>query len=301
MTKPTVNKSSAIEHATRPEWLPEQEYPFELRMIDLDNRTVVYIDEGEGPTLLFFHTGFWSFVFRDVIVELRENFRCVTLDFPGVGLSPDSDQVPPLIEESSAVLEQFIDAIGLSDLTLVVHDLGGPVALGVAARRPDLVKGLVFSSTFAWNPEGLGMRGMLRTMSSAPMRGLNRLTNFMARATTSRFGVGRNLTRAGKRAFLGPYRGRDRRRHFHDLSRDARQIEPYMTAIEGELKTSLNSRPVLTIFGEMDPFGFQDRFRDIFPSIRTVVIPKGMHFPMADDPDLFAEAVTKWWNEVVSD
>lgn len=50
------------------------------------------------------------------------------------------------------------------------------------------------------------------------MRGLNRATNFMARSTVTRFGIGRNLTREGKKAFLGPYRERARRRQFRALS-----------------------------------------------------------------------------------
>ncbi len=300
MTEGTQHKALNTDQETRPDWLPESEYPFELRSIDVDGKTVVYIDEGEGPALLFVHSGLWSFVFRDVIVRLRENFRCLTLDFPGVGLSPGDEGAAPLIEESSVVLERFIDALGLSEITLVVHDLGGPVALGMAARRPELIKGLVLSSTFAWNPEGLGMRGMLRTMASAPMRGLNRATNFMARVTVTRFGLGRNLTRGGKKAFLGPYRERARRRQFHTLSGNALEIEPYLAGIEQALQSTLRNRPVLTIFGPMDPFGFQDRYREIFPTIRTVEIPKGFHFPMMDDPHLFAEAVKEWWDEVVT-
>ncbi len=144
------------------------------------------------------------------------------------------------------------------------------------------------------------LRGMLRMMSNAPMRGLNRATNFMARSTVTRFGIGRNLSREGKKAFLGPYRDRSRRRLFGKLTRDALSVEGYLDVIERALRIHLNDRPVLTIFGPIDPFGFQDRFRQIFPTIRSVVIPKGFHFPMMDNPDLFADSLENWWDEVAS-
>ena len=80
----TTNKTATT--VTRPEWLPHSEYPFHLRSLKLGDNTVTYIDEGEGPALLFVHTGMWSFIFRDVITRLRDDFRCITLDFPGYGL-----------------------------------------------------------------------------------------------------------------------------------------------------------------------------------------------------------------------
>lgn len=39
--------------------------------------------------VLFVSAGQWSFMFRDVIARLRGRFRCLTLDFPDCGPSPD--------------------------------------------------------------------------------------------------------------------------------------------------------------------------------------------------------------------
>lgn len=43
---------------------------------------VRYINEGSGPALLFVNASRWSFMFRDVIVRLRGQFRCLALGFP---------------------------------------------------------------------------------------------------------------------------------------------------------------------------------------------------------------------------
>ena len=290
-----------IEEAERPEWLAWAEYPFTLRSVDLEGEKVFYTDEGEGPTLLFVHTGLWSFVFRDVVKHLSGRFRCVTLDFPGSGLSPAVDGVGPLIEASSNLLGRFVDALGLSEIILVAHDLGGPVALGLAGRRPELFRGLVLSQTFAWEPDATALRGMLRVMSSGPMRGLNQATNLLARATSTRFGIGRHLSKEGKRAFQGPYRDRRNRRRFHALTGDALRVGSYLAGVEKLAESRLSRLPVLTIFGERnDPFHFQERIRAVFPNTRSVQVPKGYHFPMADDPDLFVESLSSWWAEVVA-
>src|SRR5262249_7560238 len=63
-------------------------FPFTSRWIDVDGHHVHYVDEGEGPTVLFLHGNpLWSFYFRKVIAGLRARFRCVALDYPGYGLS----------------------------------------------------------------------------------------------------------------------------------------------------------------------------------------------------------------------
>ena len=80
----TSPRSAPIE---RPPWLPWSRYPFPTRFMDVDGTLVHYADEGAGPTLLFVSAGQWSFIFRDVILELRDRFRCLALDFPGCGLS----------------------------------------------------------------------------------------------------------------------------------------------------------------------------------------------------------------------
>ncbi len=83
----------------RPGWLPWSAFPFQSRFAEFAGKRVHYIDEGSGPALLFVSAGQWSFMFRDVIVRLRGQFRCLALDFPGCGLSPA--RVPQLMWRDS--------------------------------------------------------------------------------------------------------------------------------------------------------------------------------------------------------
>jgi haloalkane dehalogenase len=69
---------------SRPAWVDDDLFPFESRFLTLDGHTIHHVDEGAGPTLLFLHGNpTWSFVYRDVIGALRDEFRCIALDYPG--------------------------------------------------------------------------------------------------------------------------------------------------------------------------------------------------------------------------
>ncbi|MEO1060225.1 MAG: alpha/beta fold hydrolase [Actinomycetota bacterium] len=278
----------------RPSWLDPDRYPFTIHGLDLDGGTVAYLDEGDGPTLLFVHVGMWSFVFRDVIVRLREEFRCITLDFPGFGLAPDGPGRLSL-RDASDVVGQFLDALDLRDVTLVLHDLGGPAGVAAAGARPERISALVLANTFLWTPDTRWLRAMLRIVGSRPMSVVGTVTNLVPRAASGRGGVGRHLDRADRRLFRGPYRPWARRWRFHAMMRSALRDATTTDAAERAARGPLNDRPVLTVFGERnDPFGFQPRHESVFPDHEGVVVAKGNHFPTMDDPALFAERVAAW-------
>lgn len=137
MSVPATVQRTTEGRIERPDWLPEAEWPFALRALDLDDQRIHYLDEGAGPTLLFVHAGTWSFVWREAIVRLRHRFRCVTLDFPGHGLSAPGPNAQVSLASHARTLDQVCEALDLREVTLVLHDLGGVVGLQWALRHPD--------------------------------------------------------------------------------------------------------------------------------------------------------------------
>jgi pimeloyl-ACP methyl ester carboxylesterase len=294
MTAGRAHPGTTIE---RPAWLPETEWPYRIQAVQVDGCRLHLVDEGTGPVLLLVHAGMWSFVWRDLIAALAPDFRCVAVDFPGSGLTRAPADRPVGLQPNAWLLEAVVDRLGLTEVVLVGHDLGGVIGLAVAARRPELVRGLVLVNTFGWPPRGV-LRRTLALAGGAAVRGLNTATNLVPRLTSGRFGVGRHLGRQGRAAFLGPTRDRARRRTFHQLMRDASGSGALLEGIEAALRTSLHDRPALTVFGQFnDPFGFQRRWRELFPRARQVVVPRGGHFPMNDDPAGVAAAIRTWWRE----
>jgi pimeloyl-ACP methyl ester carboxylesterase len=288
--------------AARPRWLPRSVFPFQLRLASVDGQRIHYVDEGSGPALLLVSAGQWSFMFRDVIVRLRGQFRCLTLDFPGCGLSPDAGGHDRSVRANARILEGFIDALDLQDIAMVVHDVGGPVGFLTATRRPQRFRALVISNTFGWPLAGYpGVRRMLQAVGSRPFGALNTVTNALALVTASRYGVGRQMSKADRRAFRGPWRSRASRRATQDILTGVLGIDPVMAEIERSLRASLADLPVLTLFGRKnDRYGWQNRFQQIFPHATAAGIDDGRHFPFNDDPDAYSAAVSAWWAEKVA-
>ena len=287
----------SVRSFARPSWLPSDVWPFPAFALDVDGCVVAISEAGRGPVLLLY-TGIGSFVWRDVILRLSRDFRCVTLDPPGIGLSGRVPRADITLQRSARAVGAAIEALDLRNLTLVVHDTGGPPAFAAAARVPGLISGIVGVNTFGWRPSGAAFRGMLAIMGSNFIRRADLATNFLARLTTTTFGVARHLDEASRRAYRA---GLERSQSaFHDYLRDARQSDALYDELASAFEGPLGRLPLLTIFGERnDPLGFQPRWKSLFPAAHQVVVPKGNHFPMCDDPDFVAEEIRRWHRERV--
>ena len=94
---------------------------------------------------------------RDLLLELADEYRCVTVDAPGSGRSSRPTGRVSLRGAADAV-EAVIDAVDLRAVTLVMHDVGGPVWLAAAAERSDRIAGLVSLNALGWRPTGARLR-----------------------------------------------------------------------------------------------------------------------------------------------
>ncbi|HEX7795216.1 MAG TPA: alpha/beta fold hydrolase [Vicinamibacterales bacterium] len=292
-----TDRRGALLRLPLPVWLPPDLWPFDTFELWVDGARIAVSATGRGPVLLFY-TGIGSFIWRDVMLALSSTFHCVTLDPPGIGLSAPVPSDPISLERSARAVDAVIQALELGGVTLVVHDTGGPPAFAAAARHGNFVNGLVGVNTFGWRPSGAAFRGLLALMGSRAMRLIDLTTGVLPRITSTAFGVGRHLDARSREAYrVGIARGVGA---FHDYLRDARDSTIY-EELDRAFAGPLGQLPLLTIFGERnDPLGFQPRWKTLFPSAQQIVIPKGNHFPMCDDPRGVAKAIGEWHREHVA-
>ena len=224
-------------------------------------------------------------MWRDVLMRLQNDFRCVALDAPGCGLS-DRSRTPPTLAQAGEAVTCVVDRLQLRDVTLIAHDLGGPAGFLAASRRADQFAALVAVNCFAWRPTGALFRGMLTVMGSAPARELDAALGWLPRATATGFGVGRHWRRSDLAVFRVGI-DRSARRAWYGYFRDAREA----AEVDGGLRAALADRPLLTIFGQRnDPLRFQPHWKTLFPTAQQLTVRRGNHFPMCDDPELVASA-----------
>lgn len=136
-------------------WLDTNLYPFESNYIQLQNGRMHYLDEGRGEVILFVHgTPTWSFLYRHFIEVFSKTHRCIAIDHLGFGLSEKPLDFEGSAQAHSENLTEFIDKLELEQVTLVVHDFGGPIALGWANEHPEKVKQIVLFNSWLWKTAG---------------------------------------------------------------------------------------------------------------------------------------------------
>jgi haloalkane dehalogenase len=259
---------------------------------------IAVTDIGSGPTLLFVHVGSWSFVWRDLLLELSPHYRCVTLDAPGSGLSAHPHS-PVSLRGAASAVGSVIEALDLRAITMIFHDVGGPVGLAAAAEHPERIAGLVALNAIGWRPNGIALRGMLGVVGSAPARALGGQSGWLARLSASSFGAGRHWTRGDRRVFLAGL-NRPARRNIHRYLNALRREDDLLRRAETALSAALARLPLLTVFGSRnDPFGFGKRWKQFFPAAEQRIVPGGNHYPMGDDPQAVAEWIRRWHTQHV--
>ena len=131
-----------------------------------DGLRMHYVDEGPAgaETALLLHgQPTWSYLYRRGVVARLEarGLHVVAPDLVGFGRSDK-----PLARTAHTVrahidwMAQFVDTLGLTRITLVVQDWGGPIGLGVLAARPGLVSRVVAANT-ALHTADAGLAGRL--------------------------------------------------------------------------------------------------------------------------------------------
>ena len=124
----------------------------EVREVRLGRGVVRYREVGSGPTLVFVHGLLVNgFLWRDVVSELSDRFRCVLPDLPlgghAVPVGPGVDVSPRGV---ARLVADFMGVLDLRDVTLVGNDTGGAICQLVVSEHPDRVGRLVLTNCDAY-------------------------------------------------------------------------------------------------------------------------------------------------------
>jgi pimeloyl-ACP methyl ester carboxylesterase len=124
-----------------------------MSQVELSHGPVHYSDSGAGQPVVFLHGYLMGARLWDPVVRLLEGeFRCLVPDLPfgahPVPLRPDADLTAAGL---GRLVADFLDALDLSDVTLVGNDSGAAVAQVVAARHAGRLGGLVLATGDAFD------------------------------------------------------------------------------------------------------------------------------------------------------
>jgi haloalkane dehalogenase len=278
-------------------WIPTDLYPFQSRYADVASARVHYIDEGGGPPLLLLHGNpTWSFLYRDIVKGLRHRFRCIAVDHPGFGLSRPGPGYRFTPAEHAAVLEQLVLQLDLRDVTMMAQDWGGPIGFAVATRRPERFSGFVIANTWAWPKSDPPTQLFSRLLGGPVGRRLILNRNLFVERIL-RGGVRRRtLPDAVMDAYRGPFPTRASRVPVAVLPREILASRQFLAEVEASLPR-VRERPALLVWPTKDPaFGARERQRweELFPHHRTVLIEGAGHYVQEDAADEIVAAIRDW-------
>ena len=136
-----------------------RKFPTLHKTVNIDGLEIFYREAGpEGaPVILLLH-GFptSSHMFRNLIPALSDKFHVIAPDYPGFGNSsmPTVDNFSYTFDQLAAVMEKFVQQVGVKTYSLYVQDYGAPVGYRLATKHPERVQALIVQNGNAYE-EGL--------------------------------------------------------------------------------------------------------------------------------------------------
>jgi cis-3-alkyl-4-acyloxetan-2-one decarboxylase len=294
----TVELTPAQREADSRDWTFGGTWPYEPRWVHTDGIRLHYVDEGprDGEPVVMLHGNpTWSYLYRNFIPPLIDaGYRAIAHDQLGFGRSDKPKRRREYTaQRQSALFAAVVDELSLDDVTLVLHDWGGPVGLSWAVDNPDRVKRLVVLNTFTGAPpEGMETPFVFKLVL---MRGTGELLVKGAHAFVRQLLFKRGVAHPERlgddehAAYLAPHPSWDSRAGVLAYPRliawDAKSpTRPLVEHIATNLPR-LRDTPVLICWAMQD-VGFGEaglaQWREVFPTAEVAEIDGASHFLQED-------------------
>jgi cis-3-alkyl-4-acyloxetan-2-one decarboxylase len=277
-------------------------YPFSSHTLELDSHKYHFLDEGQGDPLLMLHGNpTWSFYYRNLILGLKQSYRCVVPDHMGMGKSDKPQNYNYTLSKHIDNLEALVGKLGLNDITLVLHDWGGAIGMGFAVRYPQKIKRLVLFNTAAFLSEKIPVRLKLCRVPGFGVITIRGFNAFALAAVDMACEKKERMTDEVRAGYLSPYDSFANRiatlRFVQDIPMSSNAPSyPVVKYIEENLKR-FKSLPVMIAWGAKD-FVFNDHFlkrwQRIFPDAEVHRIPDAGHYVLEDAHELIIPLMQKF-------
>jgi haloalkane dehalogenase len=265
----------------------KSEYPFDSHFLSIKKNQLHYVDQGVGEVILMLHGNpTWSFFYRNLAKFFSHHYRVIVPDHMGCGLSSKPQVYDYTLQTHIDNLHLLVETLQLKNITLIVHDWGGAIGMGLATKYPHLIKRMVIMNTAAFHsieiPKRINiLRNPVGEWFIRSFNGFAGPATFMASK--------KGLSSLAKKGFILPYHDFKSRIATAKFVRDIPMNEKHITyktlkAIEEKLSNL--KVPVLILWGEKDfcfTMNFQKRWLEIFPHAKAVTYPNAGHYLIEDE------------------
>lgn len=282
------------------------DFHFTSRRVDVLGNSIHYIEEGAGDPVLFIHGNpTSSYIWRNIIPHVSPYARAIAVDLIGFGKSAKPD-IAYGFDDSYAHLEGFIEALGLTNITLVVQDWGSGLGFHYANLHRESIKGIVFME--AMHRE-IDFDAMAKSDKALMRLIRSRFTSWLLLGVMNSFvkrmlpdWVKRDLSKNEMAAYLAPFPTVKSRKPIYVFPRDVPvQGKPvHISNAVANYSKWLTETPIPKLLFHADP-GVLIRKTDVawieqnFPNLTSVDLGKGQHFLQEDYPHEIGKALADWY------
>ncbi len=290
-------------------------WPFRARHTDAPGFRMHYVDEGSGPdTLLLLHgEPTWSYLFRQQIQVWAKHYRVIAVDHMGFGKSATPQDRTYWLQDHIDNLERFVLGLDLRDLTLVMHDFGGPVGMGLASRHPERIKRIVSvdGPTPAGQPDLIErvtanvadspwFQWILKAEKEGVLEQVLGQLDYNILSTLKLNGFERNeiITDTWLRAYRAPFPTPAHAAGGIGWAKGFATGAHKFEQPDAATKAELAKKPALAIWGDADrtlhAVHFLPLFSQAFPNGRVHRLPGVGHYSLEDAPEEVARLVAEF-------
>lgn len=274
---------------------------YERHRIALLETEISYVDTGAGEPVVFLHGNpTSSYLWRNVIPHVEGLGRCLAPDLVGMGDSGAAPDGSYRFVDHARYLDAWFEALGLTNVTLVVHDWGSALGFYWAYRHPERVRGIAYMESVVrpltweeWRDESRQIFQDLRSEAGEEMVLEKNL--FIEGILPS--AVLRDLTEEEMNVYRRPYLepGESRRPTLTWPRELPINGEPEdVVSIVDDYSKWLAQSDVPKLFVNAEPgailTGSQREFCRTWPNQEEVTV-RGVHFVQEDSPHEIGEAV----------
>lgn len=282
-------------------------YPFSPQKIKINGHALSYLDEGEGPVIVMLHGNpTWSYYYRNLVVLLREKYRVIVPDHMGCGLSDKPAKYSYRLENHINNVLTLLDKLQISSYSLVVHDWGGAIGMGVAGRTPTKPESIVVMNSAAFHSRRIPWRIRVcraRIFGDILIRGFNAFAG-----AAVHMAVSRKMDPETARGYLAPYDSWANRiatlRFVQDIPLSAQ--DPSWETL-GRIEDSLplfRDIPLLLLWGGRDfcfTRAFYDEWLERFPQAESRFFPQAGHYVLEDAFEEIKPLVAAFFNRYLDE
>jgi pimeloyl-ACP methyl ester carboxylesterase len=259
-----------------------------------------YTDAGSGSVVVFVHGAYVTGrLWQDVVERLSDSHRCIAPTLPfGAQAEPVGAHVDLGVAASGALIVGLLEALDLSDVTLVANDTGGGIVLA-SLGNPTLdwgrVSKLVFTNCDSFEhfpPTAFApivrLCALNQRMGALVLKGLTTPPGLKVfTSAVTRHGIDASRRPAVFGGFLASAAVR------REAARFTADLKPsYTMAAVDALKRW--DKPVQMVWGDGDkmfPLSHAERLAATFPDAAVRTIEDSSTYVMLDNPDACACAI----------